>query len=184
MTLDRTTGRYLGRDSGQLPLQLDALCVIFRLRPSTRRSGQGRFVTQTQISGSSPWWLLLIPALLTGAVTVLVMWPMLRKRSWRDWKFLAKATRMPPEHIAAEPRAVRDLAIGEESYVPSWAVVTSKRARRVFISWSANLSEAPVNPMSQFAALRIRRLKRGFSLTIRPGDDFVGAPCCGERMRL
>jgi hypothetical protein len=107
------------------------------------------------------------------------MWPMLRKRSWRDWKFLAKATRMPPEHIAAEPRAVRDLAVGEESYVASWAIVTSKRARRVFVAWNANLSEAPANPMSQFAALRIRRLKRGFSLTIRPGDEFRSGTALG-----
>lgn len=155
---------------------------FFRLHPSTRTSGQGRLVTQT--SGSSPWWVPLLPTLLASTTMLLVMWPMLRKRSWRDWKFLAKATRMPPEHIAAEPRTIRDLAIGEESYVDRWAIVTSKRARRVFVAWNGNLNEAPANPTSQFAALRIRRLERGFSLTIRPGDEFRSVPCRGVVMRL
>ena len=123
-------------------------------------------------SGSISWLLALLPAVLTSAAMFLIMWLIVRKRSWRDWKLLAKATAMPPEHVAAEPRTVRDLAIGEESYVDRWAIVTSKRGRRVFVAWDGRITEAPADPNSQFAPLRIRRVKRGFSITVRPGDEF------------
>lgn len=68
-----------------------------------------------QTSGNISWWIALLPGVLTSVAMFLVTWLILRKRSWRDWKLLAKATAMPPEHVAAEPRTVRDLAVGEES---------------------------------------------------------------------
>jgi hypothetical protein len=126
----------------------------------------------TQTSSNISWWIALLPAFLTSAAMFLVMWLVLRKRRWRDWKLLGRATPMPPEHVAPEPRTVRDLAIDEESYVDPFAIVTSKRGRRVFVAWDASLREAPENPNSQFAPLRIRRLERGFSITVRPGAEF------------
>jgi hypothetical protein len=126
----------------------------------------------TQTSGSIPWWIALIPGLLTGTAMFTAMWLILRKRRWRDWKLLAKATAMPPEHVAPEPRTVRDLAVGEEGYVYSSSIVTSKKGHRVFVAWDASVKDAPEDPNSQFAPLRIRRLERGFSVTVRPGDEF------------
>ncbi|MBV9266005.1 MAG: hypothetical protein JO061_07545 [Acidobacteriaceae bacterium] len=123
-------------------------------------------------SSSISWWLALLPAVLTGTAMFLTILLTMRKRSWRDWKPLAKATPMPPEHVAAKPRTIRDLAIGEESYVDRWDIVTSQRGRRVFVAWDASLKEAPENPISHFAPLRIRRLERGFSITVGPGDEF------------
>lgn len=126
----------------------------------------------TKTSGNISWWIALLPGVLTSVAMFLGMWLILRKRSWRDWKLLAKATAMPPEHVATEPRTVRDLAVGEESYVDPFAIVTSKRGHRVFVAWDANLRDAPENQNSQFAPLRIRRLERGFSITVRPGAEF------------
>jgi hypothetical protein len=83
--------------------------------------------------------------------------------------------RPPPcrrEHVAPEPKNVRDLAIGEEAYVYPSAIVTSKKGRRVFVAWDASVSDTPADPNSQFAPLRIRRLERGFSITVRPGNEF------------
>ena len=128
-----------------------------------------------QTSGSISWWIALLPEISISATMFLIMWLIVRKRSWRDWKLLAKATSMPPEHVAAEPRAVRDLAIGEECYVDRWAIVTSKR-RRVFVAWDGRITQASGDPNSQVAPLRIRRLKRGFSITVRPGDEFRSSP--------
>jgi hypothetical protein len=125
-----------------------------------------------QSSGNISWWIVLVPGLLMSSVMVLTMWIAMRKRRWSDCKFLARPVTMPPEHVASEPRTVRDLASGEEAYVDSFAIVTSKRGRRVFVAWDATVRSAPENPNSQFAPLRIRRLKRGFSVTVRPGDEF------------
>lgn len=122
--------------------------------------------------GNISWWIAALPGLLTGAAMFLVMWLLPRKRSWRDWRLMAKATAMPAEHVAAEPKTVRDLPVGEASYVDPFAIVTSKRGCRVFVAWDAILRGAPENPNSQFAPLQIRRLERGFSITIRPGDEF------------
>jgi hypothetical protein len=126
----------------------------------------------TQTSGSISWWIALIPGILMSAVMFLAMCLILRKRRWRDWTLLAKAAAMPPEHVAREPRTVRDLAVGEEGYVYSSSIVTSKKGRRVFVAWDASVKDAPEDPHSQFAPLRIRRLERGFSITVRPGDEF------------
>ena len=125
-----------------------------------------------QTSGSISWWVVLLPGLLTSAAMFLVMWLILRKRRWRDCKLLAKATAMPPEHVAPEPKTVRDLAVGEEAHVYSSAIVTSKKGHRVFVAWDAGVSDTPTDPNSQFAPLRIRRLERGFSIVVRPGDEF------------
>jgi hypothetical protein len=129
----------------------------------------------TQSSGNISWWIALLPGAITGLLTFFVMWITIRKRRWGDWKRLSKPVTMPAEHIAHEPRTVRDMRVGEEGYVYSHAVVTSK-TRRVFVRWDATLSEAPEHPNARFAPLRIRRLKRGFSITIRAGDEFRTSP--------
>jgi hypothetical protein len=126
----------------------------------------------TQTFGGISWWIVLLPGVLTSAAMFVAMWLILRKRRWRDWKLLAKATAMPLEHVAAEPRTVRDLAVGEEGYVYSSDILTSKNGHRVFVAWDARVKDAPEHPNSQFAPLRIRRLERGFSVTVRPGDEF------------
>jgi hypothetical protein len=129
----------------------------------------------TQSSGNIFWWIALLPGAITGLVMFFIMWISLRKRRWADWKRLSRPVTMPAEHIAHEPRTVRDMRVGEEAYVDSYAVVSSK-THRVFIRWDATLSEAPEDPNARFAPLRIRRLKRGFSITIRAGDEFRTSP--------
>lgn len=129
----------------------------------------------TQSSGNMSWWVALAPGAITGVLMFFIVWITIRKRRWGDWKRLAKPVTMPAEHIAHEPRTVRDMRVGEEAYVDSHAVVTS-RTRRVFIRWDAILSEPPEDPNARFAPLRIRRLKRGFSITIRAGDEFRTSP--------
>ncbi|MBV9084553.1 MAG: hypothetical protein JOZ62_17910 [Acidobacteriaceae bacterium] len=129
-----------------------------------------------QPADSVSWWLIPLPGLLISALMVLVMWIAMRERRWRDRKFLARAVTMPPEHVAAEPRTVRDLSVGEEAYVDRYAVVSSRRKRRVYVRWDARVTDAPADSNSAFAPLRIRRLKRGFSLTVRPGNEFRTSP--------
>jgi hypothetical protein len=127
-------------------------------------------------SGSLSWWIALLPSLSISIAMILGMWIVTRKRRWRDRKFLGEAVSMPPEHVASEPRTVRDMAAGEEAYIDSYAIVTSKKRRRVFIRWDADLRTAPEDPNSRFAPLRIRRLERGFSLTVRAGGEFRTSP--------
>jgi hypothetical protein len=105
-------------------------------------------------------------------VMFVAMWLSMRKRRWRDWKWLAKASTMPPRYIPPEPRTVRDLAVGEQSYVHSSAVVTSKKRRQVFVAWDANLQSEPDDPSFRLSPLLIRRLERGFAIAVRPGDEF------------
>lgn len=68
------------------------------------------------------------------------------------------------------------MSIGEEGFVSVYDVITSNKGGRVFICWDAILTEAPENPCGPFSALRIQRLKRGFSLTVRPSDSFQPSP--------
>jgi hypothetical protein len=60
--------------------------------------------------------------------------------------------------------------------VDSYAIVTSEKTRRVFVRWEAGLKSPPGNPNDHFAPLRIRRLQRGFSITVRPDDHFSTSP--------
>lgn len=129
----------------------------------------------TERSGNISWWIALLPGAITGLLMFFIRWITIRKRRWGDWRRLAKPVTMPAEHIAHEPRTVRDMRVGEEGYVDSYAVVTSK-TRRVFVRWDATLREAPEDPNARFAPLRIRRLKRGFSITVRAGDEFRTSP--------
>ena len=85
---------------------------------------------------------------------------------------MGKAIALPAEHMEPEPRQVRDMIVGEEAYVDPSAVVASKKTGRVFVAWDASLRKEPEHPMSIFAPLRVRRLERGFSIAIRPGDQF------------
>ena len=68
------------------------------------------------------------------------------------------------------------MVTGEEAYVAPSAVVTSEKQQRVFVRWRASLVDAPDNASGRFSPLILRRLKRGFSLTVRPGDEFRTSP--------
>src|SRR3954447_10765162 len=110
---------------------------------------------------------LLILSLLFGSTALI--W---RRRRFRDWARLGRATRIPPEHEEGRPREVRDLAVGESGYVYSSNVVISK-GKRVYVAWDAHLSDPPAQtPPSEFSPLQIERLKRGFRLAVRPGVEF------------
>ena len=128
-----------------------------------------------QNSANTSWWIALLPGIITGWLMLLITCIAMRKRRWSEWRRLAHPVTMPAEHIAEEPRTVRDMMVGEEAYVDSNAVVTSKK-RRVFVRWDATLTHRPEHPNDRFAPLRIRRLKRGFSITVRPGDEFRTSP--------
>ncbi len=82
---------------------------------------------------------------------------------------------MPPEHCPSEPRAARDLAVGEEGFVDASQIVISKKNHRTFVAWDARLYGAPGN-VGIFSKVAIRRLERGFSLTVKPGDEFRTSP--------
>lgn len=118
------------------------------------------------------WWIVPLVWLCWGLALPIVFWIINRKRSWRDWTRLGRATTLPPEHLPAEPKRVRDLAVGEKGYVDSYSIVLSKKGRRVFVSWDATLSGTPQDPDDRFAPLQIQRLARGFSLVIRASDRF------------
>ncbi len=82
---------------------------------------------------------------------------------------------MPPEHCPSEPRTARDLAVGDEGYVDVFRIVISQKNHRTYVDWEAcvhGASEAP--PFSSVRA--IRRLERGFSVTVLPGDLFRTSP--------
>jgi hypothetical protein len=122
------------------------------------------------------WWLVFLPSILIALAFVLLNWLLWRKRSLRDWKRLRHAATMPPEHVAAEPRRAKDLAIGGQGFVGSYDVVASEKDHRAYVAWDARLVEPPKDPDDQFAPLRIRRLEGGFSLTVRPGLEFRTSP--------
>ncbi len=118
------------------------------------------------------WWIVPLVWLCCGLSLPIVFWISNRKRSWRDWKRLGRATTLPPEHLPPEPRKVRDMTVGEKAYVDKYSIVTSKKGHRVYISWDATLQEAPQDPDDRFAPLQLQRLPRGFSLVIRASDRF------------
>jgi hypothetical protein len=120
-------------------------------------------------------WILLFPSCACSAATWAGMWVIWRKTRWSDNKILGQATTMPPEHCPSEPRAARDLAVGEEGYVDASQVVISKKNHRTYVAWEARLCSAPRHAGS-FSTVAIRRLERGFSLTVRPGDEFRTSP--------
>ncbi len=121
---------------------------------------------------ATSWWVAVLPNLFTSIAMACMMIVLWRERRWRDRRLLKKAIVLPREYVRSEPRRVRDMEIGEEAYVDSSAVATSKRSHRVFVDWSAHLSQPPERPMGLFAPLKLRRLERGFSITVRPGDQF------------
>lgn len=125
-----------------------------------------------QSSEPISWWIALLPAGVTSVIMTLFLWITMRQRRWRDLSRLGRPVSMPPEHLQREPKTVRDMVVGEEAYVGRFAILVSKRRRRVFVRWSADLRDAPDRYDSPFAPLRIRRLKKGFSLTVRPGVEF------------
>ncbi len=131
-----------------------------------------------QSTDNISWWAALLPGFFLAIAPLLTMIVILRKRRWRDHKLLAKPAKMPVEHLTPEPRAVKDMLVGEEAYVDRSAITTSKRGRRVFVGWDDKLRDAPraSNDNDFFAPLPIRRLERGFSITVRPGDTFRTGP--------
>ena len=65
---------------------------------------------------------------------------------------------------------------GEEAYVGPYAIITSEKRHQVFVRWNAPIEDAPKDQSDGFGSLRIRRLERGFSLVVRPGDEFRSSP--------
>ena len=98
-----------------------------------------------------------------------------RNRRWSDNKILGRASTMPPEHCPSEPRTARDLAVGEEGYVEASQIVISKKNHRTYVAWEARLYSAPED-LRFSSPLAIKRLERGFSITVRPGDIFRTSP--------
>jgi hypothetical protein len=129
-------------------------------------------------ANNTVFWISFLPSLACSAVMAVAMWAIWRKRRWSD-NILAQATTMPPEHCPSEPRTTRDLAVGEEGYVDAFQVVISKNNHRTSVAWDARLPSAPEHPRP-LSALAIRRLKRGFSLTIRPGRGIPNKPAAME----
>ena len=117
-------------------------------------------------------WVTILPNLAVSVAAVGAAMLVFRQRRWRDRKLLSKPIVLPDKYIKSEPKTVRDMEIGEEGYVAGSAVLTSKRTRRVFVDWTASLREQPKRPDDPFSPLKVRRLKRGFSITVRTGDQF------------
>lgn len=117
-------------------------------------------------------WAIVLPNLIASIAIVCGMMLFSRQRRWRDRKLLSKAIVLPDEYVNSERRTVRDMEIGEEGYIDGSAVVTSKRTHRVFVDWSAPLGMRPEKLEDPFSPLRVRRLERGFSITVRPSDRF------------
>lgn len=120
-------------------------------------------------------WFVSIELAAWSTVVFLALYAIGRKRRWRDRTLLGRAVIIAPEHMERTAKEVRDLRAGDEGWVSCLEIVTSKRGR-VFVRWTATLQEAPTDPESQFAPLRIVRLKRGFSLALRPGLEFRSSP--------
>lgn len=78
---------------------------------------------------------------------------------------------MPLELLEAEPRQLRDVAVGEEAWIARHGVAVSKRGR-TYLQWTAELQEKPENPYSAEWKVRVCRLERGFSLTVRSNHQF------------
>lgn len=129
----------------------------------------------TAPANNTVFWISFLPSLACSAVMAAGMWAIWRKRRWSDNKILGQATTMPPEHCPSEPRTVRDLKVGEEGYVDKSRIVTSEKNHRTYVEWEAEVHGAPDAPPFS-SALVIRRLARGFSLTVRPGDVFRTSP--------
>jgi hypothetical protein len=129
----------------------------------------------TTPANNTVFWISFLPSLACSAVMAASMWAIWRKRRWSDNKILGQATTMPLEHRRSEPRTVRDLEVGEEGYVDASRIVTSEKNHRTYVDWEAGVHGAPEDLRSS-SALAIRRLARGFSLTVRPGDVFRTSP--------
>ena len=68
------------------------------------------------------------------------------------------------------------MRIGESGWVQPHEIVTSPKGRRVYVSWTALIEDKPKDLEGSFAPLRLVRLKRGFSLMLRPGMEFRTSP--------
>ena len=121
-------------------------------------------------SSSTPvsWWLAAAP----GLVAFLSMFLIFRQRRWRDLRWLEKAATMPPEYVKRDPITVRDMRTGEIGWVQSSEIVASRKSKRVYVYWRASVQDEPKESSDLFAPLRLVRLRRGFSLDVRPGMKF------------
>jgi hypothetical protein len=126
-------------------------------------------------ANNTVFWISFLPSLACSAVMAVSMWAMWRKRRWRDNTILGQASTMPPEHRRSEPRTAKDLEVGDEGYVDAFRIVTSEKNHRTYVDWEADVRGAPDDPRFS-SALAIRRLGRGFSITVRPGDVFRTSP--------
>jgi hypothetical protein len=125
-------------------------------------------------ANNTVFWITFLPSLAFSAVMAASMCAIWRKRRWSDNKILSRASTMPPEHWPSQPRTARDLQVGGEGYVDKSRIVTSEN-HRTYVDWEADVHGAPDDPRSSYA-LAIRRLERGFSITVRPGDVFRTSP--------
>lgn len=115
-------------------------------------------------------WILTLPMWLMAVAMLAFVVLSNRKRRWRDRARLGKPSAMPPELLDREPRKVRDMAVGEESWISSYYVAVSKTGR-TYVDWTALLCDPP-GRYSLACVVQIRRRERGFSMTVKPDDHF------------
>jgi len=138
-----------------------------------------------QTSGSISRWIALLPGILISATMFLIMWLTMRKRSWRDWKpwRRPRPCRRSMLPLSRGPSGI--FATGEESYVDRWAIVTSKRRRRVFrcLGWQDHGSTR----RPQFAVCAVTKYEDSnavSSLLSGLAMNFAPARCPGDVMHL
>jgi hypothetical protein len=99
-----------------------------------------------------------------------------RKRRWSDRARLGKASAMPPELVEAEPEKVRNMIPGQAAWVDRSYVLVDKKGR-TWVDWTALLShEAPVSDWTREQKVHLRRLERGFSITVHQKHQFRQRP--------
>jgi hypothetical protein len=116
-------------------------------------------------------WIITIPLWAMAVAISVIFIVTTRKRRWRDQARLAKPSAMPPELLDTEPHEVRDMAVGEQRWVSTDNVVVNKKGK-AFIDWTAHLEEGPEDQYSARWKVPVRRLQRGFSITVSPEHHF------------
>jgi hypothetical protein len=117
------------------------------------------------------YWSIVLPLWIMAAALWVFLLLLARQRRWGDRTRLGNPSKMPPESIEREPRRLRDIPVGEESYVSTAFVVVSKRNRKTYIDWTAYLTDAPSKWDAQWKVL-VKRLERGFAITVNAGQQF------------
>ena len=116
-------------------------------------------------------WSIVLPLWIMAAASWVYLLVVARQRRWGDRTRLGKPSTMPPELLEREPRRLRDMQAGEEAYVSTAFVVVSRRNRKTYIDWTAQLSEAP-SKWDERWKVHVSRLERGFAMTVHAGQQF------------